>query len=107
MNDYLVSPSLLDLYQATKSRDWRAQVKAKITVIFKFLQDNNLVNVRLLDASGEAIEGLVLMRSHPTEAGVRMFEKAIPAWQRARDKDGNLSNLTQLENGLKKILAEQ
>lgn len=104
MPEFLVSPSLLDLYQATKSREWRAQVKAKITVIFKFLQDNNLSNVRLLDESGEAIEDLVLMRSHLTEAGVKMFAKAIPAWQRARDKDGNLANIKLLEDGLKKIL---
>ncbi len=33
-----------------------------------------------------------------------MFAKAIPAWQRARDKDGNLANIKLLEDGLKKIL---
>ena len=103
MQDYLISPSLLEMYQSSKSKQWRAQVKAKTTIVFRFLQENGLSHVELLDSSGEAIEDLVLMRSHLTAAGAKLFEKAIPAWDRARDKDGNLSNIKQLENGLKNI----
>lgn len=106
MQDHLISPSLLEMYQSSKNKQWRAQVKAKTTIVFKFLQENGLSHVELLDPSGEAIEDLVLMRSHLTAAGAKLFEKAIPAWDRARDKDGNLSNIKQLENGLRKISLE-
>ena len=46
---------------------------------------------------------LSLMRSHLTDAGDEMFNKAIPNWQKARDKDGNLDNLSILERGLNNI----
>lgn len=103
----MVSPSVLDLYQSSKSKEWRSRVKARTTIIYKFLRDHGLSKIELLDDLGEAIEDLVLMRSHLTDAGAKLFEKAIPAWDRARDKDGNLCNLTQLENGLKKIFSGQ
>lgn len=106
MQDHLISPSLLEMYQSSKNKQWRAQVKAKTTIVFKFLQENGLSHVVLLDSSGEAIEDLVLMRSHLTAAGAKLFEKAIPAWDRARDRDGNLSNIKQLEDGLRKISLE-
>ncbi|MBB6366708.1 hypothetical protein FHR56_001821 [Xanthomonas sacchari] len=106
MEDFMMSPSLVDMYQSSKNKEWRSRVKAKTTIVYRFLRDHGLSKIELLDESGDAIEDLVLMRSHLTDAGAKLFEKAIPAWDRARDKDGNLSNLTQLENGLKKILAE-
>ena len=74
------------------------------TVIFKFLEEHDLSLIELTDSSGEAKEDLILMRSHLTENGAKLFEKAIPAWERARDKDGNLSNLDALQNGLKQII---
>ena len=104
MDDYLIYPSVAEIYQSSKNKDWRRQVKERQTVIFKFLEEHDLSLIELTDSSGEAKEDLILMRSHLTENGAKLFEKAIPAWERARDKDGNLSNLDALQNGLKQII---
>ena len=107
MQDHLIYMSLADLYQSSKSREWRNQVRDRQAVIFKFLQDNELSKIPLFDATGNVPEDFELRYSHLVEDGVKLFAKAVPAWQRARDRDGKLSNIYQLENGLKKIRADK
>ncbi len=107
MQDFLVYMSLTELYHSSKSREWRKQVKDRQAVIFKFLQDNGLSKVPLLDSCGNVPEDFELRSSHLVEEGIKLFAKAVPAWQRARDRDGKLSNIYQLENGLKKLRADK
>ncbi|WP_369944447.1 hypothetical protein [Xanthomonas medicagonis] len=107
MQDFLVYMSLTELYQSSKSREWRKQVKDRQAVIFKFLQDNGLSKVPLLDSCGDVSEDFELRSSHLVEEGIKLFAKAVPAWQRAGDRDGKLSNIYQLENGFKKLRADK
>jgi hypothetical protein len=107
MQDYVLCMSLIELYQSSKNKEWRKQVKERQTAIFKFLEANGLNRVPLLDSSGNVPEEFELKCSHLVEDGVKLFAKAVPAWERARDKDGNISNIKQLEDGLKKIRSEK
>ena len=100
----MISPSVIDFYQSSKNKEWRKQVKDRQTAIFRFLEKNALSTIKLTDEEGEAIENLTLMRSHLSENGAKLFEKAIPAWERARDKDGDVSNVKQLEKALQKLM---
>ena len=103
MKDYLVWPSVNEIYQSSKNLTWRKQVLDKRKVIFQFLKDNDLILINPFLENGEINMNLSLMRSHLTDAGDEMFNKAIPNWQKARDKDGNLDNLSILERGLNNI----
>ena len=103
MDNYLIWPSVNDVYKSSKNTAWRRQVLEKSVVIMRFLKVNNLLRVEPFDANGELNLDLALMRSDVTDDGDAMFEKVIPSWQKARDKDGKINNLEILEKGLKKI----
>ena len=103
MQDHLIWPSINDIYQSSKNITWRKQVLESSIVIFRFLHENNLLLVNPFDENGNVLIDLSLMRSDVTDIGDEMFSKTIPNWQKARDRDGNLKNLSILENGLKNI----
>ncbi|MGF6213657.1 hypothetical protein [Comamonas sp. 4034] len=103
MQDYLVCPPVNEIYQSSKNLTWRKQVLDKRRVIFQFLKDNNLILIDPFLKNGEVNMELSLMRSHLTDVGDEMFNKIIPNWQKARDKDGNLENVSILKNGLNNI----
>ena len=103
MKDYLVWPSIDEIYKSSKNLTWRKQILDKSKVIFQFLKDNNLIFVNPFLENGEVDTSLKLMRSHLTDIGDEMFNKVIPKWQKARDKDGNLDNIAILEKGLNNI----
>lgn len=107
MNDCVVWCSVRTLFDSSKNKAWREALWEKTTVVYRFLLDKKLMVINPMDQEGRVDIDFVLMRSHLTDVGYKMFEKVIPSWQNARDRDGNLKNISILENGLKKLQAEK
>jgi hypothetical protein len=114
MNDSLIYASIHEAYQPPKNTVWCQQILAQTTAIFKFLKTHNLLLVDPFDAHGELDKDFVLRESHVTLIGSKMFEKVIPNWQKARDRDklkpeqlvNDYSNIQLLEKGLMKLQGE-
>ena len=107
MNDYMVWCSVRTLFESSKNKTWREAVCEKTTVVYGFLLDKKLMVANPLTPEGKVDIDFVLMRSHLTDIGYKMFETIIPNWQNARDRDGNFKNISILENGLKKLQANK
>ena len=107
MGNHIVWCSLNDFYQQSKSASWRARAKLSQESLFRYLKDKNLVMIEVLSETGEAIPELSLRESNLTQEGKKFFEKAVPAWQRARDKDGDYANTGILKKVLETIRTEK
>jgi hypothetical protein len=95
--------NLGSILKASKNVDYKNNVLAQCTVIFGFLKAHNLILIDPFDESGFLKQDLIIYRNDLTSVGLEMFKKAIPSWFKARDKDGNLDNLTILKKGIEKI----
>lgn len=66
--------------------------KAKSKCLVSFFKENGMVLIEVLNDAGEAIPELTLKNSNVTAEGIKLFEKTVAAWERARDKEGNYEN---------------
>ena len=103
MSDHIIWGSLLDYNSRTKNALIRARNKSSQDVLFRFLKENNLVLVKVLDDAGAAILDLQLKNSMLLPEGIKLFEKVVASWLRSREKDGDYENTAILSKGLEKI----
>ena len=103
MVDHILRSSVLEYFESSKNTAWRTRTKQSQNALFNFLKDNGLVSIEVLNDTGEAIPELTLKSSNMTAEGIKLFEKTVAAWERARDRDGNYENTAILSKGLEKI----
>ena len=96
---------MLEYFESSKNTTLRTRTKQSQNALFRFLKEKDLVFIEVLTDTGEAIPNLTLKNSMATSDGIRLFEKTVAAWERARDKDGDYENTSILSKGLDKIRA--
>jgi hypothetical protein len=105
MIDDILRSSILEYFESSKNTSWRRRTVQSQNSLFRFLKENNLVIIEVLNDAGEAIPELTLKNSCATPDCIKLFEKTVAAWERARDKDGDYENTNILAKGLEKIRA--
>lgn len=95
--------SIEPILGASKSLNFKKQVKAKCTTFLKFMRDNNLLLIDPFDELGSVRHDLILNSEDLTAEGLDFWKAAFFKWSSARDKDGNYENIQILERELEKI----
>ncbi|QAR31674.1 DNA polymerase III [Ornithobacterium rhinotracheale] len=89
---------------ANKSEWWKNYYLEMSSVLSNFLIDNNLlVDIMPFDDDGNVKLDLTIKQSNLTPEGVELFKKAIPNWYKSHERGAEISKISILEKGLKKI----
>lgn len=89
---------------ANKSEWWQNYYIEMSTILSRFLMDNDLlVDIMPFDETGNIQLDLAIKQSNLTIEGVELFKKTIPNWYKSHERGAEVSKISILEKGLKKI----
>jgi trans-2-enoyl-CoA reductase len=91
------------LYNVNKTKEYREGIILNISILMKFLKDNDLIFIEPFDEDGSLRLDFVLKKSNAAPECTELFKKVIPGWLNYLDRGGDPKNVSRLDKGLKKI----
>ncbi|MDH0745193.1 hypothetical protein N5D61_02385 [Pseudomonas sp. GD03842] len=91
------------LYNAKKSKEYRESIMLNITMLMRFLKDNDLIFIEPFDEDESLRIDFILKKSNAKPECVELFKKVIPGWFTYLDRGGDPTNISRLNKGLTKI----
>jgi hypothetical protein len=91
----------------SKRRSHREQTLLIFTALCNFLEQNDLVNEKLLDEQGQVSDKLEVRRKDFTAEGFEFYRRAEQKWLTAIDRGKPPSDTSILERELRKLRSEK
>ena len=102
MADFLIDDASVH-FAASKSPEYRAQVRARFSALVGFLRSNGLLTRELLMPSQAPDESLKIMKSDLTDEGFLLIQRAYPKLLRGIDQGKAPSDVSLLEMALRRM----
>jgi hypothetical protein len=90
-----------------RSRSWREQILTMLSTLCRFLQENGLVTVHLIDEDQLVSDQLEVRRKDFTDEGFEFYRRAEQKWLGAIDRGTPPTDTRILERELAKLRAEK
>lgn len=79
------------------------KVRKRFRIFVNFLQDNNLTVRKLLNKGEDPKDDFCIRKSDLTDMGFELVRTGYQTWLKFIDRGGDSSNISKLENGLRKL----